>query len=320
MQGKAIQLSDDASRAGGAGHPVSGFVRGRREFLRWSVGLLTLGAVAPLPAVARASTPPRFNTSRTARDEAIREMPIASLQEPYRSKIHEIVVQPTIYRRMPVEVVPCDPELYLFLVRYPEVVVSMWQLMGVTKVVLQRTGDYVYDAQDGAGTVSQVELIYGTREKHLFLAEGYYEGPLLQRRINGRCVLLLSSGYSHDRDQRQLVSSQLDVFMQLDNVGAEFVAKTLHPLMGRTVDSNFSETTRFVSQLSRLVETNGPGIQRLAERLNGIHPDVRTRFVQITTAAYQRANVRAMAESEMGPAARLTEQPIDPGLDPLLGR
>ena len=85
--------------------------------------------------VAGANMPNRPSTSRSAREEAQREIPLASLQEPLRSKIQQIVTRPTIYRRMPIEVVPCDPDLYVFLVRYPEIVVNMWQLMGVTKVI-----------------------------------------------------------------------------------------------------------------------------------------------------------------------------------------
>jgi hypothetical protein len=217
------------------------------------------------------------------------------------------VSRPTIYRRLPVEVIPCDPELYLFLVRYPEVVVNMWQLMGVTKVVMKRTNSYCYEARDGAGTVGQVQLVYGTRTQHLFLAEGYYDGPLLPRRVTGRSVLLLSSAYSQDHDQRSHISNRLDVFIQVDNVGVEIVAKTLHPLMGKTADSNFAESTRFVSQVSRVAEKNGPGVQRLVGRLTNIDPSVRNRFSQITASINQRAIMRNMTRSEEGPAGRVSD-------------
>jgi hypothetical protein len=239
------------------------------------------------------------------REEATREIPLANLQEPLRSRIHQVITRPTIYRRMPIEVVPCDPDLYVFLVRYPEVVVNMWQLMGITRVTIQRKAPYVYDAQDGAGTVSQVELVYGTRAKHLFLADGYYEGPLLPRRVTGRCVLLLRSDYRCDEGQHDHVTNQLDVFLQLDNTGAEIVARTLQPLLGRTADSNFVETVRFVSQVSHVAETNGPGVERLVTRLTNVEPSVRDRFSQLATTLHQRAVMRAIANSPDEPAARL---------------
>jgi hypothetical protein len=287
--------------------PVAECRCGRRAFLQWVAGLFAVGAHAYSPRVADANTPSRPNTTRTAREEAQREVPLTNLQEPLRSKIRQIVMQPTVYRWMPIEVVPCDPDLYVFLVRYPEIVVNMWQLMGVTKVTIQRTGPYAYDAKDGAGTVSQVELVYGTREKHLFLAEGYYDGPLLPRRVTGRCAVMLSSAYSLDQAHQDYISNRLDVFLQVDKVGAEIVAKTLHPLMGKTVDSNFSETIRFLSQVSHVAESNGPGVQRLVTRLTNVEPSVRDRFSQITTTLNQRAIMRAMSEAREEPAERLGE-------------
>ena len=179
---------------------------------------------------------------------------------------------------------------------------------------------YAYDAQDGAGTVSQVELVFGTRDKHLFMAEGYYEGPLLPRRVTGRCVLLLTSAYSQDAARRSFVSNRLDVFVQLDKVGVEIVAKTLHPLMGRTVDTNFAESARFVSQLSHVAETNGPGVQRLVYAAQQHRTEVRTQFAQITAAINQRAVLRAMGNREDETAPRVSDRDSDATIRSIIDR
>ena len=98
--------------------------------------------------------------------------------------------------------------------------------------------------------------------------------------MTGRCALLIQAGYSRDAAAVNYVSNRLDVFVQLDNVGAEIVAKTLHPLMGKTADSNFAETDRFLGQVSHVAESNGTG------RATSCHstrttwsPTVRTRFL-----------------------------------------
>jgi hypothetical protein len=270
--------------------------------------------------VALAAEANRPSTSRASREQAIGQMPLASLKEPLRSRIQNIVVKPTIYRRLPIEVIPCDPELYLFLVRYPEVIINMWQLMGVSKAAIKRTGAYAYDAQDGAGTVSQVELVFGTRDQHLFLAEGYYDGPLLPRRVTGRCVLLLTSAYSQDEQRRSFVSNRLDVFVQLDKIGIEIVAKTLHPLMGKTVDTNFAESARFVSQVSRVAESNGPGVQRLVSRLTDVTPEVRTQFAQITTAINQRAALQKFTAPDNDASQRISDLHSSPSLKRAIDR
>ncbi len=281
---------------------------GRRAFLHGVAGWVVAGVGLRAVPVGGTELPSRFNGNRQAREETLRELPLAALHESVRSRIEQVVARPTIYRRMPFEVIRCDPELYLFLVRYPEVVVNMWQLMGVTRVTIARRGPYEYDARDGSGTVSQVELVYGTRSQHLFLADGYYEGPLLPRRVTGRCVLLLSSTYATDGPRQVSVTNRLDVFLQLDNAGAEIVARTLQPVLGRTADLNFRETLRFVSQVSHVAETNGPGVQRLVPRLSNIEPAVRDRFAQLATTLYQRSTASTPEEL----AARVGEPAIDP--------
>jgi hypothetical protein len=152
-----------------------------------------------------------------------------------------------------------------------------------------------------------VQLVYGTDERHLFLAEGHYEGPLLPRRVTGRCALLMQAGYSRDADAVNYVSNRLDAFVQLDNVGAELVAKTLHPLMGKTADTNFAETMKFVGQVCHVAETNGPGVQRLTTRLEKVDPHVRTRFADIANTINQRAIMREMAAAPSAPDDRLGE-------------
>ncbi len=276
----------------------------RRTFLRRS-GTALLGLLLSQGTLraAKVASPERPSTSRASRREAIAAIPFDRLTPALRTRVKAVVDRPTIYRRLPIQVIECHPDLFVFLVRYPEVIVNMWQLMGVTKVEIKRTGPYKYRAKDGAGTISDVQLVYGTRDKHVFLAEGYYDGPLAPHRITGRCVLVLSSAYSKDAKQHSYVSGRLDVFVQLDNAGAEVLAKTLHPFLGRTADSNFRESMRFLSQLSQVCITNGPGVQRLCSRLTAVDPAVRQQFQQLTTRVNQDAVIQQMMSERPAEAA-----------------
>jgi hypothetical protein len=226
------------------------------------------------------------------RQEAVAAIPFDSLTEEARGKLWSVVSDPSIYRRLPATVIDTDPELYLFLIRHPEVVVNIWDLMGVTKVSMQRTGDYTFDASDGSGTESRVELVYGDRETHVYYAEGAYEGALFRNLIRGRCVLVLHSEYYTTIDHRVYATNRLDMFVQLDNVGAELLAKTLHPLVGKSADHNFVESTRFLGQVSRASEAKGTKMQQLAERLTKIQPEVRAEFSDILAQVSSRAAIR----------------------------
>lgn len=233
------------------------------------------------------------------RAAALRAIPFDEMNEATRTKLAPVLKKPTIYRQMPSQVIDCDPDLFLFLIRYPEVIVNIWQLMDVTQVQVERTGPFTLNAADGAGTISKVELIYGRPDLHIYYADGYYEGPLLRRRIEGDCVLILRSEYTN-RDGRMYVTNQLDAFIRMENAGVDILLKTLHPLMGRTADYNFVETVKFVGQVSRASEANGAGMERLSTRLTKVAPDIRSQFAKHTDVVYQRGILRQNAQTSPG--------------------
>ncbi|MEO8497809.1 MAG: hypothetical protein ABI614_22310, partial [Planctomycetota bacterium] len=227
-----------------------------------------------------------------SRKEAISSIPFDQLTEATRTKLWNVVSQPSLYRQLPVTVIEADPDMHVFLIRYPEVIVNMWQLMGVTKVQMERTGDYTFKASDGAGTACDVQLVYGDQNTHVYYSEGSYEGVLLRKLIRGSCVLVLKSDYSRTEDQHVYATNRLDMFVQLDNVGAEILAKTLHPLVGKAADHNFTESNRFLSQVSQAAEHRPEGLQQLAGRLDNVGQPVRDRFVQLATEVNHRATLR----------------------------
>lgn len=220
-------------------------------------------------------------TSRQAREEAIRAIPFERLNDKVTTQIRSVVAKPTIYRRLPAHKMHCDPKLYVFLVRNPEVVVGIWDVMGATQIDLARTGPFTHTATDGAGTSSNIELVYGTQGLHIYYGDGIYEGTMLKNRLRGRAVLVLRSQYQPDRQGRPIVTSVLDLFLDLDNVTVDAIAKTFHPIVGHFADLNFQETATFVGRLSDAANQNGEAIQRMSNRLTKVTPDVRRQFAMV---------------------------------------
>ncbi len=259
-------------------------------------------AVWMLPGVGKSAaaewTPPdatQATSSRAAREAAIGEIPMSRLTPEARQRIQRVVRNPSMFRRLPVQVVDCDPQLYRFLIRYPEVVVNIWQLMGITQVEAHRLAPYILQAKDGAGTTTRIELIYGTRDTHLIYCEGNYDGPLTRRPVEGRCVLLLKSGYVQTERGRWHVVNRLDVFLQVDHAGLDLLTRTVRPLIGKAADTNFQQSTQFIERIHRTSEENGPGMQRLASRLDEVSADVRDEFSRLTRDIFQSHQQRLVS-------------------------
>jgi len=258
----------------------------RRAFLASGLAAMTTSL---LPSSIAVAAPEEADTSAQARDDAIASLPLSELTAETRRKLMMVCERPTLFRRMPQKSMACDPALHLFLIRNPEVVVNIWQLMGVATMSAERLGPFAWKGADGAGTNCDVELVYGTDNLHIIYGDGYYEGSLLKKKVTGRSVLVMKSGYGRGPDQRTYVANRLDLFLQIDNLAADVVTRTLSPWVGKVADANFHESCVFASKLSQTAEQNNPGVQRLAERLTKVEPAVREEFSKVAAAVPQRS-------------------------------
>ena len=237
------------------------------------------------------------SSSKSLRKQTVKSLPLNELTPQTRDKINAVVLKPSIYRRLPVTSIEADPDHFRFLVRYPEVVVNIWQLMGVTKMDTERTGPFTISSNDGAGTISSIELVYGTDNLHIFYGTGTYEGPILKRKLTGNCVLVLRSESQTGPDGKPTQTSQLDVFLKVENATAGLIAKTIQPIVGTTADHNFVESLKFIQRLDNTTQKNGPGVEQMSTRLD-IDPNVRQKYAKVIDQVFQRAiNASAPAGS-----------------------
>ena len=118
----------------------------------------------------------------------------------------------TVFRRMPVRVVSCDRDLYLFVVRHPDVVVNIWEVLGVSQLHLRQTGPDRFHVEETEGTTATLQFLYIDHDTHLIYGDWKYTGGVMGRAVSGRCLAILKSGYFRDSDGRSFISSHLDAF------------------------------------------------------------------------------------------------------------
>ena len=233
--------------------------------------------------------PNKPNTSPAARQDAIDSIPMDRLAPAGRARAVWVLENTSVFRRLPIRVIPCDPDLYLFLVQHPDVVVNIWELFGASHLTVRQTEADVYHVTDDVGTSGTLQFLYRGRDVHVAYIDGTYTGKLFGHHVRGRGIVVLRSAYIRDAGGRGYVTSRLDAFMNIEPGGAEFLTKTFQPLVGKVADLNFIQTADFLGSLSRTAEVNRHGMQRLASRLQKVPPDVRQRFAELTDQVNQRA-------------------------------
>jgi len=260
--------------------------------LGWPSGRLVLAA----PPSARPEIP-QADTSDQARRSAVQSIPIEKLDSVARAKVGAVLSKVSIFRRLPSHAVECDPNLYLFLVRHPDVVINTWEVLKITKLKIRQIGPDTYEVADTVGTTARIEFLYRSFDTHVIYAEGKYEGALLPVPITGRCLAVLKTGYIRETDGRFYVTSRLDSFLSLEQGAAELLAKTLLPWLGKTADTNFVQSIAFLGSLSKTAEVNSVGVQRLAARLERVQPELRLKLAELAADIALRSSARSSAAS-----------------------
>jgi len=230
----------------------------------------------------------KASTSLASRREAIQAIPLDRLSPEAQAKVKWVLDNTSVYRRLPLRVVICDADLYRFLVQHPDVVVNIWQALGVSNLAMRQVEPDTYQVDDAAGTSGTLQFLYRGRDLQLVYVDGRYTGRLFGHHVRGRGVMMLRSGFIRDTEGRSFVTSRLDAFMNIEPQSAEFLSKTFQPYVGKVADSNFVQAADFLGSLSRTAEVNPPGMQRLAGRLEKISPEVRQQFAQLAEQVAQR--------------------------------
>ncbi|MEM9586166.1 MAG: hypothetical protein AAGA03_02700 [Planctomycetota bacterium] len=228
------------------------------------------------------------SADRKQRQQTLDDLPLDKLTEQARNNIWRIAQSPTIYRRLPAQAIDCDRDMFLFLSRNPEILVGLWDLMGITKVQVQRTDQYRLRANDGTGTTCVIDLVYGDGDTHIFVAEGSYDGRLVAKPIRGNGVFVLKSSYAKSASGRTTVTGTIDCFVRFDTLGADLVARTLSGLIGRSADHNFQETARFIGQVSQASEVKPRSMIDVASRMPQVPAEKRQQFSRVIMSVGRR--------------------------------
>jgi len=226
------------------------------------------------------------SSSKAVQEAARKSLPWNQLSQADRRLAHYMVRNTSVFRRMPTRVIRCRPDVFTLLAQRPEVVASIWNVMGVSQLQVTRVSNSSFRAADQAGTQGAVRVLHANwgadaRNEMLVYAEGVYEAKPLPRPIKARSLLYLRSASTVEENGETYVTARLDSFIHFERASANFIAKTLQPLLHRTADHNFVETMKFVSTFSRTTEQNPSGVARLAGRLKNIDAGARAELVSL---------------------------------------
>ncbi|MDR1291107.1 MAG: hypothetical protein LBK06_07900 [Planctomycetaceae bacterium] len=228
------------------------------------------------------------------KQNAIKKIPWDELSTPVKQKISSLIQNHSVYHCLPSQAIFCDPEVYQYFLEHPDLLVGFWENLGVTQIALREKDTDLFNLVETTGTVADVGTLYRSTNYCVVYAKGEYKSPITTRKIDGEALLFLQSRYARNSENEPIIVCKLDVFIKLDNLGADLLAKLFATSLGKIVDCNFEQTLGFVSHVSDTSAISANSVKRLTRSVKSVRAEVRNEFVDVV----DRVSVRAARRVE----------------------
>ena len=225
-------------------------------------------------------------SSKKTREEALKLLPIAQLPAASQKLAHGVVHNTSLYRRLPTVRCQVDHHVYRFFADHPDVAVSLWRAMGVSKLKLSQTGEFEYEADAQDGTVGVITILSRTPTDCLIHCSGMFQSPVLNKPIQARAILHVRTTYEVNADDQQWVTHTGDLFVAFPSQTIVTVAKALAPISNKITDKNFEEISLF-ARMMQLAMSQQPGwVEQMAAKLEGVRAGRAEQLLQVTAQCY----------------------------------
>ena len=221
------------------------------------------------------------SSSRGQRAAAIQQIPLHLMSPSGRETVHSVLDSLSLYRRMPTIRVESRKEVYEFFTNHPDVAVSIWRAMNISKVQMWQTGPDEFETDTQQGTWGTVDVLLRSPGNYIITCSGQFQSPALPKPIRAVTLMHLQPQF-----EEGAVTHTLDLFVTFPSQTVETVAKLISPISYRIADRNFEEISLFMEMMS-LAMTRQPGwVEQIAGRLDGILAGRSDELLKLTATVY----------------------------------
>jgi hypothetical protein len=196
-------------------------------------------------------------SSGDSQKKTVAAVPYNQMTAVNRQRAQKIIDGCTQYRKLPTLQYTIDAPIYRYLLSHPDVAVSTWRVMGISRFEMWQTGPTGYEAKAVDGTEGVADILYQDANQMLFVCEGNYYNLLLPRPLEASALIWFRANYAPNAEGTHVVTQKADVFVKFPSAGLSTVAKMLTPVTNSMMDRNLFEVSLYSSMMSRAVRDEG---------------------------------------------------------------
>lgn len=255
--------------------------------------ILTLAMALLLPSMSRADqleelakqagirVVTKGESSSDLQKRTAAALPMNQMSAENRKRVSTILDDCNQYRRLPTLQYTVDEPMYRYLLQHPDVAVSTWRVMGISRFEMWQTGPMEYEAQAVDGSEGLADILYQDKNQMLFVCEGLYHNPVLLKPLQASALVWFRSSFGPNAEGTHVVSQRADVFVRFPSNGLSAVAKVLTPITNSLMDRNLFEISLYSSMMSRAVRDEPEWVIQVAQQMEGVLPQRKEELVAV---------------------------------------
>ncbi len=231
-----------------------------------------------------------------AKKAAIAAMPLDQLSAENRQKVEKLIKSVSFYRRLPKVTFTVEPDVYNYFVAHPDVAVSIWRAMKISKLKMWQTGRFDYEADTGDGSVGTLEVLHNGGEKHLAVCDGMYKTQLFTKPIEAKSLVFLQASFAKQPDGTVLVTHRADLFVTFPSTTIDVVAKIFSPLTVKMTDRTFTEISLFLKMMSTAMCRRPDWVEHITEKMDGVADVRKEQVLELSNQMFTIAQNRELEQ------------------------
>ena len=220
-------------------------------------------------------------SSPAAEDQARNAIPLNAMTLRNRQRAQVIIKERSQFRRLPSLQYTIDEPIFRYLLKHPDVAVSTWRVMGISRFEMWQTGESEFEAQAIDGSEGIADILYQDNSQMVFICQGSYHNPLLPRAMEAAALIWFRAVYTPNPDGSHTVKQKADVFVRFPSTGVSAIAKVLTPVLHTLMDRNLFEVSLYGSMMSRAVRDEPDWVIQVAQQMEGVLPQRKNELIEV---------------------------------------
>lgn len=243
------------------------------------------------------------DSSSNAEDLARHGIPLKAMTQESRQRALVIIKDRSQFRKLPSLQYTVDETMFRYLLRHPDVAVSTWRVMGISRFEMWQTGEQEFEAHAIDGSEGIADILYQDDNQMVFICQGSYHNPLLPRAMEASALIWFRTVYTPGKDGSHIVTQKTDVFVRFPSSGVSALAKVLTPVLHSLMDRNLFEVSLYGSMMSRAVRDEPEWVVQVAQQMEGVLPQRKAEWIDVAR--------KPRGLSDKGPLSKSSIQAAD---------